>query len=147
MTKHVTSLALFALAAMLGCGDGDGTGPDLSDLAGTYTASEFTFILIANPSTEYDLVTDGGASFDLVIEADGNYTMTGHFPGFPDEVDAGTIVLDGDQITLDGIDPISGTFTLNGSTLTIIIPSGAEFDFDDDGSDDPAGARLVFQRD
>ena len=137
----------FALSAGLqGCGGDDSTGVDLSDLTGSYVATKFEFISVASPSTTFDMVADGGGSFDLTIAANGDYTMTIHFPGFPDEVDTGTITIDGNQITLHGIDPVTGTFTLSGSTLTVNASSGAEFDFDNDGTDDPAGVQLVFQR-
>jgi hypothetical protein len=151
MVKRRWALGLALTLAgpgLLACGDDNGNGPNdnpLSQLAGTYTATQFVFRSVADPNTTFDLVADAGASFDLSIQANGDYTLVGSLPGFPDQTEQGTVEIDGDQITLNSDDTSSGTFDLDGSTLTIDLTSGAEFDFDGDATDEPATVHIVFE--
>ena len=48
-------------------------------------------------------------------------------------------------INIEG-DPASGTIGRGGNRLTIVLTTGVEFDFDDDGTDEPATLRLVLER-
>ncbi len=135
-----------ALALITGCGDGDSTGVSLDDLAGTYAATSFEFRAVGDPTTTYDLVQDGGATIELTVEADADYLLVAQVPGFPDDMESGTLDITGDDITFNSTDVSSGPFSLSGSILTITITSGAEFDFDGDATDEPATVHLVFQK-
>lgn len=133
------------LAALAGCSSSDSNDVGIMDLAGTYTATKFEFVSVANPSDTFDAI-QAGISLDLVITSGGDFTITLHSPGDPDDVTNGTVVLDGNKITLDSSDPTSGTFTLNGNKLTLHLTGGVEYDFDHNATDDPATADVVFQR-
>ena len=128
----------------LGCSS-DPSSIEVADLAGTYTATKLEFVSVADPSVKFEAIA-AGITVDLVITSGGDYTTTIHSPGDPDDVTTGTVVLDGNKITLNSSDPTSGTFTLNGNTLTVHITTGAEFDFDQNGTDDPATVNAVFLR-
>jgi hypothetical protein len=126
-------------------------GITLSDIVGVYTGTKFEFRSVADPSMTFDLVSDSNVTIDWNVDAEGNFIMGFHIPG-NDEAFQGMIVIDGDDITLDGMGPvtgndtISGTLTLTGSTLTMIFRVGAEFDFDGDATDEPANLQMVFHR-
>ncbi|MEP7325863.1 MAG: lipocalin family protein [Gemmatimonadota bacterium] len=146
MTRQLRLVGfLAALTGILpGC-TSDENKVGLMDLVGDYTATKLVFVSVANPSDQFDAI-QAGITFDLNIASGGDYSITVHSPGDPDDVTTGTVILNGDKITLDSSDPISGTFTLNGNKLTIHITTGAEYDFDGDGTDDPATVDVIFQR-
>jgi hypothetical protein len=135
-----TAVAIAAVAA-LACGDS--LAPE--DIAGTYEATTMVFSSQADPNTTADVLA-AGYSFTIQFNADGTLETTFTIGGSTD-TDSGTYVIDGNDITLniDG-DPASGTIDRSGDTLTIDLTTGVEFDFDDDGTDDPATLRLVVER-
>ena len=137
--------SVVALAALAGCSSSDSNDVGIMDLVGNYTATKLEFVSVADPSDKFEAIA-AGITVDLVITSGGDFTTTIHSPGDPDDVTTGTVVLDGNKITLDSSDPTSGTFTLNGNTLTVHITTGAEFDFDNNGTDDPATVNAVFLR-
>jgi hypothetical protein len=150
MLKRSWALGLalvFAGPGLLACGDDDDdpTGVNIGAVAGSYSATKFEFRSVADPTTTFDFVQDAGATFDLSIQANGDYTLVAHLPGFPDQTEQGTVEIDGDQITLSSDETLSGTYDLSGSTLTINVTSGAEFDFDGDATDEPATVQLIFE--
>ncbi|HEV8125486.1 MAG TPA: hypothetical protein VGP80_14655 [Gemmatimonadales bacterium] len=133
------------LAALAGCSSSDSNDVEVADLAGTYTATKLEFVSVADASVKFDAIA-AGITVDLVITSGGGFTLTVHSPGDPDDVTTGTVVLDGNKITLDDSDPSSGSFTLSGNTLTLHLTTGAEFDFDSNGTDDAATVNAVFVR-
>ena len=137
------TLATLAAFAVAGCGDS--TGVTLLDLTGTWTATEFTFISVADPDVTFDFVEAGGSA-TLQINADGSTQMTINLAGDNDS-DSGTISVTGQTVTLevDG-DASTGTIARNGDRLTINLTTGVEFDFDNNGTDDPATFRGVFEK-
>lgn len=141
MARVSQALALVGLAGVLACSDA--VAPE--DIAGDWTATSFVFTSVADPDESVDII-DAGGSLSTTFEADGDYAITYSFAGSTD-TDGGTYTIDGDHITLDdGTDPISGTIELSGDTMTLRL-TGAEFDFDDDGTDDPATVLIVLTRD
>ncbi len=101
-------LAVFSiLAVSVGCGDDDGTGLQLSGLAGTWTLTR-----------QQDCTFDSGlGNFGtLTIEQNGAYTFTAD-----GEVDEGTISVSGDKMTVtpSGSAPETFSFDLSGNTLVI----------------------------
>lgn len=158
MTPHIRQrLQSAVLATLLACPVLQGCtenpfGIPLSDLAGVYTGTKFEFRSVAGPATTFDLVADSNVTIDWNVDSEGTFAMGFHIPG-NDDAFQGTIVIVGDGITVDGlgpisgtIEPVSGTFTLNGAILTIHGTAGAEFDFDGDGIDEPARLQMVFSR-
>ena len=144
MTRSILrAAAALTLAGTVACNDSTGVQPE--DLAGTWTATSAIFTSTANPPVSLDLIA-AGASLTATIQSSGAISITTTEPvsGVSD-TDNGTIAVSGTSVTLtiDG-DVVTGTITRDGDTLTLNLSSGVEFDFDDDGTDDPATAIIVF---
>jgi hypothetical protein len=140
MTRIPRTLALIGLATVLACGDA--VAPE--DIAGTWEATSFVFTSVEDPSESIDVI-DAGGSLRVTFDADGTYELSVTFGGSTD-TDDGTYTIDGNDITLDNVDdPISGTIEVSGDTMTLNL-TGAEFDFDEDGTDDPATIVIVLTR-
>jgi hypothetical protein len=147
-------LARFAFAAALGalalsCGGDEGTGPGgitIADLAGTWDATTATFEGVVG-SGFVDLIADGG-SVTLTITGDGRFTFVLTLPGESPETASGTMHFEEDFLVMtfddDPSDPVFFIFFFSDDTLT--LAGEDEFDFDDDGVDEPAIITLVLQR-
>jgi hypothetical protein len=112
MMKHrqwlVTLTLCAALTAAFACGD-DSTGPQLSDLVGTWTLTHFG-------DCEFDSGTGEWAT--LTVHSDGSYTLESDVG----EDDEGTISVSGNSMTITSTVhefTVTGTFTLSGDTLII----------------------------
>jgi hypothetical protein len=94
-------VTILLLGATSACGSDDATGPDMSEVAATYTATTFTVNVLG---TEHDML-EAGASIVLTLSEDG--TCSGHLfvpaTDLSDEVDA----------------DLAGTWTLSGNTVTV----------------------------
>ena len=149
----------FFLVACNSDEDGDEqspTGPDfaISDLVGTWNATDLVFTYsgappIPDPST-YDLIAEGGSA-NVVVQSDGRFTLTVTPAGQGSEVFTGLMYFEDGEFfaiqfdddppndpTYFGESLVGNTFTLNGG------PDTAEWDFDDDGNDEPASVFLRF---
>lgn len=142
-----TLVPVAALSIALACGDSTGVGVEPDDLAGTWTATSFVFASVADPTTSADMLALGGG-LTLSIESSGAITVTTTVPGGAQETETGTLSVDGSNITIDQGpgDVVSGTITRDGDRITIQLTSGVTFDFDDDGTDEPATVTAVLQR-
>ena len=140
-TRRLTALAV-GLAAFA-CGDATGVDPE--DLVGTWNA--FTAIATnpANPSETADLVALG-VSLTFVIEADGRIETIVEIQDIIDR-DVGTLTVTDGEFTLviEGR-PLTGTISRRDDMLTIDIITGMEWDFGDDGLDEPATMFLEMLR-
>ncbi len=140
-TRSLTALAV-GLAA-LACGDATGVDPE--DLVGTW--STFTAIATnpANPSETADLVALG-VSLTFVIEANGRIETIFEFQDIV-ERDFGTLtVTNGEfELVIEGR-PSTGAISRRDDTLNIHILTGVEWDFLDDGLDEPATLLLEMHR-
>lgn len=140
-TRSLTALAV-GLAA-LACGDATGVDPE--DLVGTWSA--FTVIATnpANSAETSDLLAEG-VSLTFVIEANGRIETIFEFQDIVDR-DFGTLtVTDGEFTLLIEGRPLTGTISRRDDTLTIDIITGMEWDFGDDGLDEPATMLLEMLR-
>lgn len=141
--------ALGAAVLLAGCGDSNapgGGGVTINDLVGTWQITKWEYTSTANTSMKVDLKAMG-ASATLTVQSSGAYTITGTFAGFPFS-SSGTYAVQGNNIVVneaDGDGPQTVPFTLNGNTWTITGLSG-DWDFDDDGTDDPATLLIVFTK-
>ncbi|TFH64663.1 MAG: hypothetical protein E4G90_07640 [Gemmatimonadales bacterium] len=145
MSWKQRSIGVLVFAAIVGCSDS--TGVEIADLTGTWNATVVEFTNPANTAVKFELINEGG-SLSLVVAANGDYTLNVLFPGDPVEVQQGTIGIVGNVLTLSETgqgSPTDFVFTLSGNTLTLTT-NDVEFDFDDDGTDEPASLRIVFQR-
>jgi hypothetical protein len=141
-------LALLVLL-QLGCGD-EGPSDDLAygELEGTWVLLSLIFTSDANPSTQFDFRAAGGSG-SLKFEADTTFLMIlVPDPGSPTETASGPVALEGSTVVLtDNADPdlplLSGTLSAQRLTLET---ENAEYDFNGDGTDEPARVSVVFER-
>ena len=114
------------------------------DIVGTWNATGFVFSNFEDPVVDFDVIAMGG-DVTIVIRADGTYTITFTMPESQPEVDDGTWVLDGDQLTFDAgtVDESAFDVSLDGNTLTI---HGEDLEFDFGDGDEPAQIDATFVR-
>jgi hypothetical protein len=145
--RTLTRTWLMAAAAttMVACGDDGGTGPDPETLVGSWRATKAELVSVANPATKVDLVAQGATVLLVLTEAKA-FTLTLTVPGQPAEVTTGTWTSSQDLLSLN----YSGgnwqfDLVLSGNTLTLSGANG-EWDFNDDGIDDPVKVNLILAR-
>jgi hypothetical protein len=142
---------LLGVAVLSSCGDGTGTETlTQADLVGTWDALEFVFTSVENPSESVDLI-ELGAEAQIMVSAEGDYSLVATIPGMNYEVSTGTIIVEGDLVVItDDAEPgeeLDFEAGLTGAMLTLDMVAGfAEFDIDDDGTEERAAIRLVLQR-
>jgi hypothetical protein len=149
---HRTSRGLlFVLSVLLlaSCGDDDDpTGPVNNNLVGTWDATAIQLTSVANPGTVVELISQG-ANGRLVLQSNGDFGLSVGIPGETTEFGNGTWSST-DVLTLYfGEGDIQGTWQfdidLNGDSLRL-TGADAEWDFDDDGTDEPAKLDLTLSR-
>ena len=141
-------LALVILL-QLGCGD-EGPNDELTygELRGTWVLLSLVFTSDANPSTTFDFVAASGSG-SLRFEADTTFLLIlVPDPGSPTQSATGPVALEGSTVVLtDSADPdlplLSGTLAAQRLTLET---EDAEYDFNGDGTDEPAHVSAVFVR-
>ena len=150
MTRLVRSAAAVLLMLLQpGCGD-EGPNDELTyeALQGTWVLFSLTFTSDANSSTTFDFRAAGGSG-SLRFEADRTFLMIlVPDPGSPTDSVTGPVALEGSTVVLtDASDPdlplLSGTMV--GQRL-VLETENAEYDFDGDGTDEPARVSAVFVR-
>ncbi len=116
--------------------------PD-SHVLGTWVADHYTFTSVADTSVSYDVIQDGG-NFSMTLFQTATYQYSETIPG-----GGGTQSATGSMAAMEGLFWLmygnniqAGTYSVQGSTLTIDFPD-AEWDFNGDGTDEPA--TLQFQ--
>jgi hypothetical protein len=149
--KHRCRGLWLSLAAglQLACGD-EGPANDLTygDLIGQWALFSLVFTSDADPSTTFDFRAAGGSG-SLHFEADTTFLLVLlPNPGSPTESSTGSVSLkQGTVVLTDDADPDGPTLTgtLSGQQLSFETDN-AEFDFDGDGTDEPARVSAVFTR-
>ena len=147
--KLVRALAVGALAAAFAVGCSDSTDPgDVTgaDLVGTWDATSVVFTPDAG-GTAVD-VTLLGFTFEVTFNAEGGYTATFTEPEEPAELEIGTYTVVNAVLTLTPVSGEGETFTINsldGDTL-VITTTDAEYDFDDNGTEDPANLTVTLAK-
>jgi hypothetical protein len=140
-TRSVTVLAVGIVA--LACGDATGVDPE--DLVGTWRASSAIVQNPADPSETADLVAMG-LSFTFIFEASGRIETIIEFQDLV-ERDVGTYSVTDGEFRLDFDGGVStGTISRRDDMLTMHVRTGAEWDFANDGLDEPATLLLEMQR-
>jgi hypothetical protein len=147
----LSSLLFAALLLAPACGGSEGiTGvepdPAVAPFVGDWEATEFSVTSVQDSTVSFD-VTDGGA-FTINVQPSGLYTAIIEFPQLPAPVvEIGQLSVIGNSITLrpQGGAAATSSYTFDGADrLTLIGPT--EFDFNDDGTPDPATARIELER-
>lgn len=145
---RVSWLALVAILASA-CGD-EGPSDDLSysELVGTWPLLSLVFTSDADPGTTFDF-TGASGSGSLTFEDDRTFLLILlPDPGSPTESITGTVEIDGQTITLNDdaeTDPVHLTGRRTGTRLELETEE-AEYDFNGDGTDEPARVDIVFTR-
>jgi len=140
------------LVGALACGGDDGgdpatPDPEVAQFVGDWTAQEMTLTNVANPETVVDML-ELGASFTLNVQPSSQYTAILVFAG-RSLTEFGTITVAGSTVTLHVEFPAAGTtpgtFVFFGPDR-FVLDGDSEFDFNDDGTDEPALAHFDFVR-
>lgn len=139
--RSVLPLFLMGVIAV-GCGDDDGngmTGPTIADLAGSYVMTQGTLDPAAPQIPNVDLLLVTSSAPTLVIESDGDFTLTLALLGQPAPLQVtGSIAITGSNTgtvttDMDPNDPADATFSLSGNTLSINVPDAQLIDLTGDG--------------
>ncbi len=139
--KLIRALAVGAIAAAFAVGCSDSTDPgDVTgnDLAGTWDATSVVFTPDAG-GTAVDVVPLG-FGLEITFNAEGGYTATFTEPGEAPDLEIGTYTVVNGVLTLTPVGEDAETMTIDsfsGSTM-VLSDSNAEFDFDDNGTEEPA---------
>ena len=143
--KRAIGILLLAAAASA-CGDS--TGLDTNDLTGTWVATVWELTNPAVADQSVDMLAAGG-SWTIMFNSDSTFTSTILDPGetIPD-VDTGTYEVVGSVLTIaesGSGSPTPFQAVRDGNTLTLTSSDG-DYDWDDNGTDDPANERIVLSR-
>ena len=118
--------------------------PDVpAEVIGDWEAIQYILSNNANPTDIVDLISEGFNLY-LTIQSNGSYTSTFTFPGVPDETETGTAVFTNNTVTINppDEDPFTMAYQVTDSTLAF-VNANSSFDFDDDGTDEPATETIV----
>lgn len=140
-------LAALAALPILAMGCKDTTGITIETLAGTWNATQFQFTNTADPTQTVDVIALG-VTFTIVVSANGDYAATMQEPGELPEVEEGTVSIVGDVITVSESgqgSPTPFSAVRSGNTLTL-TNTDEEYDFDEDGGEEPASLRIVLRK-
>lgn len=155
MKTLINFFAVGALTFLLftSCGSDDGpsltgTGISISDIQGNWTATRAVFDIAGTGASQRIDVVEEGGSVTLSIQANGRFTLSVTVPGRSAEVSTGQLGFDEDLlvVTYDDDPDEEEFFGIQSTSTTLSINGSAEFDFDGDGTEEPARAELDFVR-
>lgn len=143
------AVALMLAATIAGCGDEETTGPAGSALLqDSWVATVWRYTNQANTSQQVELVATG-VTVTLTI-ATSSYNILFTMPGQPNQSISGTYTVSGNNfiITETGSStPESIPFTFsNGNNTLSMTSANSDWDFDNDGTDEPATLTMLFTR-
>ena len=157
-SKLLYLLSLITILGLASCGDDDeedgfslvGTNFSISDITGTWNATQAIFGTTSGAAISVDVVAQGGTVV-LQISSNGNFQVTVTENGAAPETSSGRMGFDEDLLVISFDDsPDDYEFfgsTFNDPILTISGGNGlVEFDFDNDGSDEPADIDFILER-
>lgn len=106
-------------------------------LVGTWVGTGFEFVSQADTSVKADLTTYGVA-YSIIINHDSTYSSTTAFLG-QNMVETGNVIVTATEITISPVNGVShsGNYTQTATGFDIVITDEG-FDFDQDGTDEPA---------
>lgn len=146
-TGRASALAV-ASALLLGtaaCGS-DSVGPGewtLEDLQGTWTITRLEYSADPPEDETFDLI-DEGQTATIVVDGNGNYTLTQTVQGLPPVVVTGDFSIDENGNVVDSNEAGIADITRDGDTITLRDES-VTFDFDNDPETPETGADLVME--
>ncbi len=142
-------LLLSSAVAFGGCDNltGDGKGGPLAELAGVWLATHYVMTNPANTLQSVDLIAEG-EWVSIMIDSDGGFTYSEYEAGMPPSTDEGLVTVEGDTlwVAIAGeSEPYLLRYELSGDLLTLRTDQ-EEWDFDNDGTAEPARAVYTFAR-
>ena len=149
--KRVAAPLILALAVTAACGDVTAIEGDLTPavLSGDWEATTVRVTNLVNPAQSIDFLEAGGElAFRFTL--DGNATQFLTLPGGEEEVSAATYVIDSPFLLFFADDSVQAfayelQTTQTGNSLTLAT-SALEFDFDGDGTAEPALFAVIMIR-
>ena len=136
-----------AVALLLGTGcSGDEVGPGewtLEDLQGTWTITRLEYAADPPEDDVFDLIEEGQTA-TIVVDGNGNYTLTQTVQGLPPVVVTGVFSIDENGNVVDSNEAGIADITRDGDTITLRDES-VTFDFDNDPETPETGADLVME--
>lgn len=143
--KKPFAATMIALMALAGCQTP--TDVELSDLEGTWLASEVRILEIAQPKqNNFDLIELG---YTAVFVSDGSGAFEIRLDDPEDETEfiSGTMAIDGTDVVVDtGNTTGTGEVFLEDEQAALSLTGGITFDFKGDGTEVPAKLLLVMDR-
>ncbi len=122
-------------------------GTSVGQLVGTWEGTKLLFISTPSQTDTVDVLADGG-SLALTIEDDGSYSLGIALPDELPAVETGTLFIDGSRLILIGDSPMDDPAVFDFSRIAdmLFLDGDGEYDFDDDGEDDPARIEAELER-
>lgn len=143
--KKPFAATMIALMGLAGCQTP--TDVELSDLEGTWLASEVRILEIAQPKqNNFDLIELG---YTAVFVSDGSGAFEIRLDDPEDETEfiSGTMAIDGTDVVVDtGNTTGTGEVFLEDEQAALSLTGGITFDFKGDGTEVPAKLLLVMDR-
>ena len=123
----------------------DGPNLSMNDISGNWKATSANY---SYDTLFFDVIAEGG-SVSLMIESNGRFTFTLKIPEEADEVSAGQLGFDEEwlAITFDDDPGEYEYFFIGLSNGVLTLRGPAEFDFEGDGTEEPANVDLILIRD
>jgi hypothetical protein len=147
--KTTTILITLFFALLVSCGDDkdkNSTGPDnsseLAKLVGSWNCTEYTYTNNSNPAQVYNFLAASNAAISITVESNGNFTLRITIEGTTFTQTGNFNESDG-EVTVDEDPNIS--VVINNNTFSVIDTDSA-WDFDDDGNEESATEKIVFQK-
>jgi len=146
MLRKLAVLMLLFAPLAAACNDDDPHEPAPLNLTGTWNVTHIELVSSENPEVSIDM-TDLGVTATLVFEADGDFTFTVVVPMEETETFAGNWTYT-ETLTLEHV---SGGFAGWTWEFLVSVQNGvlsltgaeAQYDFDEDGNEDPAILNLT----
>ncbi len=145
MMRMLTAGMTVALMVLVGCQTP--TDVEVSDLEGTWLASEVRIVDIEIPKeNNFDLI-DLGYTAVFVSDGTGAFQIRLESPEDETEFITGTLVIDGTDVVVES-DDVTGTgeVFLEDEQAALSLTGGITFDFKGDGTEKPAKLLLVMDR-
>lgn len=146
----VVSLLLLCFQA---CGEDEGneltgSGISINDIQGSWNAIRVEFDIAGSGASLAVDIIDQGGSATLVIQSNGRFTLTIIPMGESPQVTTGQMTFDDDLLVVEFDDSPgqSDFFSIQNTSSTLSISGPAEYDLDNNGTDDPARVEMDFER-
>ena len=123
------------------------TDVELSDLEGSWIASEVRILEIAQPKeNNFDLIQLGYTA-GFVSDGTGAFVLRLLSPEDDDRIITGTMDIDGTKVVVTTADATgTGEVFLEDEQAALSLTGGLTFDFKGDGSEEPAKLLMVMDR-